>query len=193
MVDYTTASDAELIAACLQGDSRAWEALINRYRRLIYSIPFKYHLSPDDAADVFQSVCVALLERLGTLRNEAKLSSWLITMTMRECWKLKQRQRQEMGLLASIDESDGLVGLEADGQSPDELIQLWQEQQLVRQGIEQLDGRCQALLTYLFYEKREWSYEQISRKLGMPPSSIGPTRGRCLKKLKLILKKLGLS
>lgn len=193
MMNYTTAADAELIAACLQGDSRAWEALLNRYRRLIYSIPYKYHLSSDDAADVFQSVCVSLLEGLSALRDEAKLSSWLITTTMRECWKLKRRQRQETGLTSSTDEENGMVELAADGRLPDELIQTWQEQQLVRQGMEQLDARCRTLLTYLFYEKQEWSYEQIAQELGMPPSSIGPTRGRCLEKLKRVLKKLGLS
>ena len=193
MTDYTTAADAELIAACLHGDSRAWEAVINRYRRLIYSIPYKYRLSSDDAADVFQSVCVALLEGLSALRDEAKLSSWLITTTTRECWKLKRRQRQETDLMSSTDEEKGMVELVAEERLPDQLIQTWQEQQLVRQGIEQLEARCRTLLTYLFYEKQEWSYEHIAQELGMPPSSIGPTRGRCLKKLKRILKKLGLS
>lgn len=191
MADYTKAADRQLIAACLEGESHAWEELLKRYRRLIYSIPYKYHLSSDEAADVFQSVCVALLEGLSALRDETKLSSWLMTTTMRECWKVKRQQRREVTDLD--DGQSGMVEVAAEAQLPDEVIQTMQEQQLVRQGIEQLDERCRTLLTYLFYEKEEWSYEQISQKLGMPASSIGPTRGRCLSKLKQILKRLGLS
>ncbi|MBI3949175.1 MAG: sigma-70 family RNA polymerase sigma factor [Acidobacteria bacterium] len=186
------AADAELIAACLQGESRAWEALLNRYRRLIYSIPAKYRLPPDDVADVFQSVCVALLQGLSTLRDETKLSSWLITTTTRECWKLKRRQRQDTDIAGSDEELDGMVDIAAEQPLPDEMIQTLQEQQLVRQGVEQLDERCKTLINYLFYDEEKWSYDQISQDLGMPPSSIGPTRGRCLEKLKRILKKLGL-
>ncbi len=193
MDDYTRAADAELIAACLRGEARAWEALLNRYRRLIYSIPYKYNLSPDDMADVFQSVCVALLEGLRTLRDETKLSSWIITTTVRECWKLKRRQRREVTAADQNEEATDLVERVADDSLPDEIIQTWQEQQLVRQGIEQLDERCKTLLTYLFYEKEQWSYDQISQALGIPPPSIGPTRGRCLDKLKRILKKSGFS
>jgi len=193
MDDYTKAADVQLVAACLKGESRAWEALLKRYRRLIYSIPYKYRLSSDDAADVFQSVCDALLEGLSALRDETKLSSWLITTTTRECWKVIRRQCHEVDMTGPDDEPGATVELVSGEQWPDEVIQTMQEQQLVRQGIEQLDERCKTLLTYLFYEKEDWSYEQISQDLGMPPSSIGPTRGRCLEKLKRILKKLGLS
>ena len=79
--------DRELLSACLQGDAKAWEALIARYQRLIYSIPINMRLSPNDAADVFQSVCLKLLENLSTLRNQDKLSSWLTITTRRESWR----------------------------------------------------------------------------------------------------------
>jgi RNA polymerase sigma factor (sigma-70 family) len=193
MTDDTNAADAQLVAACLQGDSRAWEALLRRYRRLIYSIPRKYGLSPDDAADVFQSVCIALLEAMSGLRDETKISSWLITTTIRECWKVIRRQRQEVAISLSDDDEDPGIEIVSDGQPLDEVIQAWQEQQLIRQGVEQLDQRCKTLLTYLFYEKEAWSYQQISQDLRIPASSIGPTRGRCLDKLKRILKNLGFS
>jgi RNA polymerase sigma factor (sigma-70 family) len=193
MGDYTKAPDRELIAACLDGDTQAWEALINRYRRLIHSIPYKYRLTQDDVSDVFQSVCLGLMEGLGRLRDEAKLSSWLITLTVRECWKLKQRRRRETNMDDPDDESAGWADIPADGPLPDEIIQRWQEQQLLRQGLKQLDERCQRLLRYLFYQKEEWSYEQIAQDLGMPLASIGPTRGRCLRKLRRALKNLGLT
>jgi RNA polymerase sigma factor (sigma-70 family) len=191
MKDYAKAADAELIAACLEGEPQAWEALIERYQRLIYSIPYKYHLSPDDAADVFQFVCLSLLEKLDALRDETKLSSWLITTTMRECWKVKrQGQRTVIDL---DDEASGVSELPSDEPLPDEILQTLEEQHLLRQGLAMMDERCKTLLRYLFYEKEEWSYEQISHELGMPVPSIGPTRKRCLDKLKRILKKMGLS
>ena len=67
-VVFAQQDDRELIAACLEGDAGAWEALIVRYQRLIYSIPLKARLSTDDAADIFQSVCLKLYEKLATLR-----------------------------------------------------------------------------------------------------------------------------
>lgn len=191
MSEYGKATDAQLIAACLDGEAGAWEELLKRYRRLIYSIPYKYGLSPDQAADIFQSVCVTMLEQLRTLRDERKLSSWLITTTLRECWKVKRRQQREIS--NPDDETEALASLPADGPLPDELVQTLEEQHLVRQAIQRLDDRCRALLTYLFYEKEEWSYERISRQLGMPVASIGPTRGRCLQKLKRMLRKWGIS
>lgn len=193
MTDYTKASDEELIAACLRGDSPAWEALLRRYQRLIYSIPHKYNLSPEDMADVFQSVCVALLQGLSTLRNEAKLGAWLITTTTRECWKIKRQQQQLADAVSLDNQTENPLELVADEPLPEEVIQRLEEQVLVRQSIEQLDERCRLLLKYLFYQKDEWPYEQIAKQLNMPPSSIGPTRGRCLDKLKRILKKAGFS
>ncbi|RMG52072.1 MAG: sigma-70 family RNA polymerase sigma factor [Acidobacteria bacterium] len=187
--DYAKLEDVRLIGLCLQGDARAWEALLKRYRRLIYSIPTrKYGLAPQDADDVFQAVCLALLERLGELREEARLVSWLMTTTQRECWRMRQR-REMVSLDGEWEEGDDIPD---PGRLPDEMLQTLQQQHLLRRGIEQLDERCQKLIRYLFYEKEAWSYERISRELGMPASSIGPTRGRCLKKLKRILTRLGL-
>ena len=86
--------DSQLIEGCLAGDNSAWEALISRYSRLIYSIPLKSRLSPDDAADIFQSVCLKLYEKLDTLRDHDRISSWLITTTTRECWRVAARNRR---------------------------------------------------------------------------------------------------
>ena len=88
-------TDRQLVEACLKGDREAWEVLIIRYQRLIYSIPVKHGFSPVDAADIFQSVCVKLIERLSTLRDHDRVSSWLITTTTRECWRLVSERRRE--------------------------------------------------------------------------------------------------
>src|SRR5215216_4618202 len=93
--DLRPREDQELIAACLDGDQSAWAALITLYQRLIYSIPIRARLSADDAADIFQSVCLKLYEKLSTLRDSEKISSWLITTTTRESWRVSARNRRE--------------------------------------------------------------------------------------------------
>src|SRR5215469_2348102 len=87
-------SDAELIVRCLGKDPSAWETLIRRYQRLIASITTKFKLSPEDAADVFQLVSIDLFTQLPAFNRESKLSSWFITVTVRECWKLRRKLGQ---------------------------------------------------------------------------------------------------
>src|SRR5262245_27971501 len=87
-----TIEDEWLVQGCLQGDQRAWEELIDKYKRLIYSIPLKYGASSDDAADVFQAVCIEVLNSLPQLKKAQSLRSWLITVTIRQSYRWKKRQ-----------------------------------------------------------------------------------------------------
>jgi RNA polymerase sigma factor (sigma-70 family) len=182
--------DPGLIGLCLEGQEAAWEVLIGRYQRLVYSIPLKSGLGQEAAGDIFQSVCVRLLEHLGGLKDREKLASWLITTTTRECWRFSQRQRRETPIGEGGESEDGPAGLEVADLKPlaeDEQVQL-EEQQRVRQAVEALPDRCRALLELLYYAEDRPSYEEISRRLDMPVPSIGPTRARCLEKLKRLLK-----
>lgn len=187
--DLAESSDPELIAACLEGDHEAWEALLARYRRLIYSIPLKSRLSPDDAADIFQSVCLKLYEKLDTLRDHERISSWLITTTARASWRVSARQRREQQAFPADDEgvSDSLTELAATAPLADEEREMLERQQIIREGVESLPARCRDLITMLFYEKDELSYAEIARRMNMPVPSVGPTRARCLEKLKKLL------
>jgi RNA polymerase sigma factor (sigma-70 family) len=181
--------DRELLSACLQGDDAAWEALIARYQRLIYSIPIKLGLSPNDAADVFQSVCLKLLEHISTLRNQDNISSWLITTTRRESWRLARHRRREHVIIPdeADDGSDELSQL-PDRQVPvDEQQAALEQQQILRQAVEQLPERCRKLITLLFYSGADLSYDEVARQLGIPRDSMGPTRARCLARLKKLL------
>ncbi|HVF89295.1 MAG TPA: sigma-70 family RNA polymerase sigma factor [Blastocatellia bacterium] len=182
-------SDPELIAACLDGNHQAWETLLARYQRLIYSIPLKSRLSLDDAADIFQSVCLKLYEKLDTLRNHERISSWLITTTTRESWRVSARQRREQYSVSSDeDDSPGPLGeIAAPGPLADEEREALERQQIIREGVEALPGRCRELITMLFYHKDEMSYAEIARRMNMPVPSVGPTRARCLEKLKKLL------
>jgi len=165
-------SDALLIERCLQDDSFAWEALIRRYQSLIYSVPIRYRFSLPDAADVFQSVCVILMEKLKTLRHTETLSSWLFITTRRECWKFQKKRSREVELETNP--------MEAEDTAADEVVL----QHEVRQGLEKLSEKCRELLNALYFEDPPWSYEQITERMRIPFGSIGPSRARCLERLK---------
>jgi len=81
---YSKQTDPELVGMCLNGDALAWEALIMRYRRFIYSIPVKFGFRAADASDVFQTVCLKLIEHLHEVKDENKLSAWLATIKTRQ-------------------------------------------------------------------------------------------------------------
>src|SRR5215475_375366 len=117
--------DEWLVQGCLQGDQQAWEELIDKYKRLIYSIPIKYGASPDDAADVFQAVCIEVLNSLPQLKNAQSLRSWLITVTIRQSYRWKKRQANHVELDAM--EPEAAEGI-ASTSYADALAQLEQEQ-----------------------------------------------------------------
>ena len=186
--DLADLDDRDLVVACLEGDHSAWEALITRYQRLIYSIPIKARLSQDDAADIFQSVCLKLFEKLATIRDSERVSSWLITTTSRECWRLSARNRRESAPGGGVDDDDSLVKeIPATGPLADEQREVLEQQHEVRRAVEALPDRCRELITMLFYQKDELSYSDIAGRMRMPVPSVGPTRARCLEKLKKLL------
>ena len=185
--NFADRDDSGLIAACLKGDAAAWQTLVIRYQRLIYSIPLKARLSQDDAADIFQSVCLKLYEKLSTLREHDKITSWLITTTTRECWRMAARRRRETAGVSDSDDSDASNEIPDPRLLADQQRQALQERQLVRDAVEALPERCRELVTMLFYKKDELSYADIARQMEMPVASIGPTRARCLEKLKKLL------
>src|SRR5215218_3286748 len=89
-------TDEALLAGCRKGDQSAWDALIERYSGLIYSVPLRYGLSEADAGDVFQAVCITLVEKLDTIRDPKRLAAWLITTTTRESWSTARTRRREV-------------------------------------------------------------------------------------------------
>lgn len=181
--------DRALVEACLGGDSEAWKALILRYQRLIYSIPTRSGFSPVDAADIFQSVCLKLFQKLVTLRKQEKISSWLMTTTTRECWRVVEKRRRETqpSIYDEDYERDIVNQLASAKPLADEARIAFERQQAVREAVEGLSERCRSLITLLFYSKEEPSYADIARITKVPLNSVGPTRARCLQKLKRIL------
>ena len=190
MPDYRKFSDADLITRCLEKDAGAWWALVRRYQRLITSITVRFGLTAEDSADVFQCVCLTLLQQLPSLRNQAKFSSWLITVTVRQCWKLRERNANANSLYKRELEITAETPDQAQ-QSIEEYLLTIEQQHLIRQAVESLPPLCRQLIENLFYTDPQATYTEISRRLEIPVASIGPTRGRCLAKLKDILKQNG--
>lgn len=189
VAESSLVDDRALVKACLGGDSQAWEALILRYQRLIYSIPTRAGFSPVDAADIFQSVCLKLFEKLTTLRKQEKISSWLMTTTTRECWRIVEKRRRETqpSIYDQDYERDIVSRLASEEPLADQRRIAFERQQIVREAVEGLSERCRSLIKLLFYSKEEPSYSDIARQTKVPLNSIGPTRARCLQKLKRIL------
>jgi RNA polymerase sigma factor (sigma-70 family) len=167
-------SDRELIASCLRGEQSAWTELIGRYQRLIYSVARGLCPGPEDCADVFQRVCMELYQSLGRIRNDQTLPAWLITVTKRSSYAVLRARKSTI----PIEEFE--VGC-------DVKIQQIEKAFAVERGVAELPERCRSLIELLYFDINEPSYELISQRLGMPVASIGPTRARCLEKLKKIL------
>jgi len=162
--------DLLLIRSCIQGHSESWARLIRRYERLVYSIA--HILCPDESSDIFQQVCLELYERLGQLRDEAALPKWLITVTRRKCYAVLRARKDDGTLVEEWDDrSSHLDRIE--------------KQHAVELCVAQLPDKCQQLVYLLYHE--QLSYAEVSAKLNIPVSSIGPTRARCLAKLKQML------
>ncbi len=174
--------DSELIQACLNKSQAAWNELVARYARLVYSIPLRNGMSLSDAEDVFQNVFAIVSRSLPTLRDKKLLAAWLIRITHRECLHLRERSQD----LDEIPESLP----SADPPAEDE-VEIWEKQHLVRLAISLLEPRCQELLKALFLESPSPRYEVLAERLDIPVGSIGPTRSRCLKKLEAIFQEMG--
>jgi RNA polymerase sigma factor (sigma-70 family) len=179
-------SDARLVRECLEGNQQAWNSLIERYKRLIYSIPYKYRASPEDCADIFQSVCLELYSELGKLRKVESLKSWIISVTVHKCfhWKRQQRGNVELDAMEQEQVDDTAVA------APELLIEVEQEQ-LVREAIRKLKPRCAEMIRMLFYEHPPLPYNEVAERLGLATGSIGFIRGRCLKQLEKALVESG--
>jgi RNA polymerase sigma factor (sigma-70 family) len=196
----TIITNEQLIARCRRGDGRAWQQLVQRYARLVHSVPVRYGLTPAEVDDVGQEVFLALAQGLAHLDDPESLPAWLITTARRYSWRVMQRRRREQPLgqqdLAEAERTTDqdlstAPPLGSRAPSLNELFEGWQRQELLTAGLARLGERCRTLLTLIFLDPQEPSYEEISDQLRMPKGSIGPTRNRCLQQLRTILEGLG--
>jgi len=181
-------SDESLILACRSGDATAWEALVDRYQRLVFSIARHAGLDHEQSADVFQRVFARLVERLGQIEQPALIGAWLATTARHEAWRFSRRER--MARVASLDAPDAIEPFADRALLPEAVVLRLEEQHQVRAALDTLDERCRRLLTLLFYRSDTAHYAEIAATLGMTEGSIGPTRARCLQKLRRLLQDL---
>ena len=182
--------DASLVARCRQGEAAAWAALVRRYQRLVYAIVLRAGLDEHAAADVFQTVFSRLLEHLPRLTQPERLQAWIVTTAKREALRMRHLGRRTVSTTPIDDDSgEDLADRVADGSplAEDALSEL-QQLDLLRAGLDRLDARCRDLLLLLFADEEDrLAYDEIARRLAMPQGSIGPTRARCLGKLRTLV------
>lgn len=172
-------SDAMLIERCRSGDRRAWRALVDRYERLVYSIPLSFGLSREDAADVAQATFGSLLDGIDSITEPDRLSAWLTTVAKRHSIRVVDRRERERSVIAT-----DVIAIPGD----DEQLRIIEDAHWLHHGLEQLNARCRDLLTRLYLQGDiAGGYEAVARDLGMPIGSIGPTRARCLQSLRRLL------
>ena len=167
----------DLLFAARSGDRSAWEQIVKRYARLVRSIAAEFRLQESDAADVAQNTWLRLLAYGGTIRDPEKLGSWLATTARREASALLRRSRPEV---ASESAGDGVA---AGDPSPEDVVVAAETAAAVRRAAGALNDRQRLLVNALFYQSPVISYDEVSRRTGLPVGSIGPTRIRTLKRL----------
>ena len=176
-------SDDALIHACRQGDARAWEYLLDKYERLVFSIPLNYGLSHEDAADISQLTFTILIQSLDKLRPDSRLAPWLATVARRHTWRLLERQRRE----STMDENDLVETIILPDETDTKTRERWELMEWLNQGLSLIGKRCRDLLTALYFDPEQPSYAQVADRLQMRVGSIGPTRARCLKRLRQVM------
>ncbi len=170
----------DLVTQARNGDKQAWDALVERYAPLIWSICRQHRLDGADAEDVGQSVWLLLVDHLGNLRDPAALPGWLATTTRRECGRVLRAARGPL-TGGHVPDWETLPGEQAT--TADQELLTAERHAALRQALLELPPGCQPLIALLTADPPV-PYAQISARLGIPVGSIGPTRRRCLDKLR---------
>jgi RNA polymerase sigma factor (sigma-70 family) len=171
---------ADLVMRARDGDQQAWDAIVERYAPLVWAICRRYRLASADAEDVGQAVWLQLVDHIGQIRDPAALPGWLATTTGRECGRLVRAARRTCPPGQMLDAED--IPDEQATRADDELLAA-ERHAALREALAALPPPCQRLIALLAQDP-PLSYAQISARLGIPPGSIGPTRRRCLAKLR---------
>ena len=152
---------------------------------LVFAICRNMRLSREESFDVFGQVSYLLLKNLENLRSSGKLMTYVAAITRHEVLALNRKAKRIR------ETQDPILGMLYDRSpdSPEDIFKTTQKSEVLMEAIVLLPERDYELLRALFFDASEPDYEEISKRLGMPVSSIGPTRARCLQKLQRILKR----
>ncbi|HSJ46453.1 MAG TPA: sigma-70 family RNA polymerase sigma factor [Euzebyales bacterium] len=170
----------QLLQRAAAGERQAWDQLVDRYTRLVWSVARSFGLDDATANDVSQTVWLRLVEHSERIRDPERLAGWLATTTRREALRVLRGQRRQQP-------SEAVAGApDRTSPQPDELLLDEELLRTVYRGFAGLSHRCQQLLRLLCAEPR-LDYATISEIIGRPVGSIGPTRARCLDRLRRLI------
>jgi RNA polymerase sigma factor (sigma-70 family) len=182
-------SDRDLVQGCLKYREEDWALLVDKYKSLIYSIPFRYGFTREEAADIFQSVCLDLIQELPKLRDPQALPKWLMQVTAHKCFHRKAFNNR---MVSRDDEDIAIPETSAPAQAEINLFEI-EEEQMLREAMASLAPRCRELVRMLFFEEPKRPYQQVAAALGLATGSIGLLRQKCLDHLRKRLAELGLA
>jgi RNA polymerase sigma factor (sigma-70 family) len=171
---------AGLVACAKGGDQQAWDALVERYAPLIWSICRRYRLGRADADDVSQSVWMCLVDQLDKIRDPAALPGRLATTTRRECWRVVGAAR---GPNAAVCALDAEIIPDGQAEAVEQELLAAERRAALREAFTHLPLEGQQLIAMLVADPPV-PYAEISARLGIPIGSIGPTRSRCLDRMR---------
>jgi RNA polymerase sigma factor (sigma-70 family) len=169
----------DLVTRARTGDKQAWDTLVERYVPLIWCICCRYQLGAD-AEDISQSVWLRLVGQLDKIRDPAALPGWLATTTRRECLRMLGAARRP---LAGGNAADAVAILDEQARTAEEELLVAERHAALREAFRDLPPGDQQLVLMLIQDPPV-RYAEISARLGIPMGSIGPTRRRCLDKLR---------
>jgi RNA polymerase sigma factor (sigma-70 family) len=172
---------ADLLEAARDGDQKSLSELVDELTPLLWQVARAQGLDRDTSCDIVQTAWLKLLGSLREIHSPRALTAWLITVTRREAWRVRNAGRMELPardvLFAELPDL---------GPTPEEQGVATERRRLLWSAVDQLSERCQQLLRIIAFTTRP-DYDVVSMALGMPRGSIGPTRGRCLAKLRDVL------
>ena len=172
-----TTDVAVLVRAAAAGDERAWSALVDRFSKLVWAIARNHRLSADDAAEVSPTTWLRLAEHIDRLQDPSKVGGWLATTARHESLRVLRGAGRQIPMGDDMPEPDRLAP------AIDEELLRNERDSMLWQAFSRLPARDQALLRLLISDPMP-SYEEIGAAMGMPVGSVGPTRARCLERLR---------
>lgn len=185
--DANGRSDAALVTGCRRGDQAAWDELVDRYQRLIYTIPRRAGLTDEQAADVFQEVFVTLVEKLDAIEQPERIRSWIVTTAKFKTWGVIRGRKGHYSPATDEELENELNSIPDAAPLSDDLLIELEEQHMIRAAVNELDERCREIVSMIYLQESAASYAEVAAQIGVGETSISPLRTRCLKKLQKLI------